>query len=122
MQTRACPELCPDYPLGQFVPSEKRELELSDNFIPEGTVNPVDKSISFDFEYGRPVGPHLVEVGLVPEGGGEGIGFWVDSSVGLSGMVRVIENCGGPKGKRSGFLRLRKESVCGAILKVAKEV
>ena len=116
-----CPELCVDCPLVELVPSKSRELEQSDNFISRGNVSPRGNSVSFDFEYGRPVGPHLVEVGLVPEGGGDGAGFWVDSSLGLSGVAQTFEECRGPKFKRKGLLKLGKEAVCGAALNFAEK-
>jgi hypothetical protein len=121
MSTVACPELCPDCPLAQYVPTDKRQLEQSDGFIAKGTVSPKGNSVSFDFEGGRPVGSHLVEIGLVPDGGGDGVGFWVDSSVGLSGVAHEIENCKGPRNKRHGFLKLGKRAVCGAALEFAEE-
>jgi hypothetical protein len=124
MTTIKCPELCPDCPLAEAVPSNPRELETSENFIAKGTITHTTKgdTASFDFEHGRPTGPYLVEVGLVPEGGGIGLGFWVDDSLGLVGVARAIENCEGPKKKRSGFMKLGKNAVCGAVLEVAQEV
>ncbi len=122
MNKVACPELCVDCPLIEVVPSKSRELEQSDNFIAHGNVSPRGDKVSFDFEYGRPVGQHLVEVGLVPEGGGSGLGFWVDSSLGLRGVAHALEECKGPKLKRKGLLKLGKEAVCGAVLDFAKQV
>src|ERR1035437_7258427 len=99
-----CPELCPDCPLAQAVPSRPRQLEQSDRFIALGDISPRGNSVSFDFENGRPTGRHLMEVGLVPKGGGDGLGFWVDCSLGLSGVARAIEKCEGPKSRRKGLL------------------
>lgn len=122
MNSIPCPELCNDCPLIQSVPSEPRELEQSENFIAKGNISPSGDRATFDFEYGRPVGPHLVELGFVPEGGGVGLGFWVDSSLGLRGVAKVFEDCSGPRNKRKGFLKLGKEAVCGAVLDFAEEV
>jgi len=122
MNTIKCPELCADCPLAELVPAKSRELERSGNFIAKGNISPKADRVSFDFENGQPVGEHMIEVGLVPEGGGNGVGFWVDSSLGLSGVARAIEQCKGPKQKRAGFLKLRTESVCGAVLDFAEEV
>lgn len=120
MNTIACPELCADCPLAVSVPAQSRQLEQSERFIAKGKIRHDRKgdSVSFDFENGRPTGPHLVEVGLVPEGGGDGLGFWVDSSLGLSGAARSIQECHGPK--RTGFLKLGGKA-CGALLEFAEE-
>lgn len=125
MNSIPSPELCANCPLAEAVPGEKRQLEQSEQFIAKGVITHRRKdgdSVSFDFENGRPVGPHVVEIGLVPEGGGDGMGFWVDSSIGLSGAAKAIENCKGPKNQRYGFLKLRQTKVCGAVLDFAEEV
>jgi hypothetical protein len=123
MERIPCPELCPDCPLAEVMPAESRQLEQSKEFIAKGKVvhHPEGDKVTFDFERGRPVGRHLIEVGLIPEGGDQGLGFWVDSSLSLSDIASEFEICTGPKYTRVGFLKLGKQAVCGAVSRFAEE-
>lgn len=128
MNRYPCPELCQDCPLASQIPAP-RVLEQSDNSrivsvepdivrVPgQGTI------ISLDFEHGIPVQPHkrMIEVGMLSEDSDEGLGFWVDSSLGVDGVVRAFGNCKGPKTARKGFLKLGKEAVCGAVPEFAEK-
>lgn len=119
MSRMLCPEPCDDCPLRELVPAERYELEQSEKTIAKGNISPKGNSVSFDFENGKPIGPHLVEVGFLPEGSNDGIGFWVDSGVAMSGVAKEIVNCSRPK--RTGFLGLGKK-ICGAVSNFAEEV
>ena len=128
MSRQQCPELCPDCPLASQIPAP-RVLEQSDNsrivsIEPDIVRTPGrGTTISLDFEHGIPVQPHkrVVEVGILSEGSDEGLGFWVDSNLGVEGVARVFKDCKGPKIIRRGFLRLGKEAVCGAVLEFAEK-
>src|SRR5579872_2325512 len=117
MNRVSCPELCPDCPLAPHIP-EPRVLEQGGGFRALGTIvnTPTGSTASFDFENGRPVGPHLIEIGLLSEDSSYGRGYWVKDNVGLSGVTDAFEDCQGPETKRTGLLRLGKEAVCGAVL------
>ncbi len=128
MKGLTCPELCLDCPLASQIPAP-RVLEQSDNSrivsIEPDIVRVPGRgtTISFDFEHGIPIQPHkkVVEVGILSDGSDEGLGFWVNESLGLSGVARAFEACNGPKNVRKGFLKLGKEAVCGAVLDFAEK-
>ncbi len=128
MRRLPCPELCLDCPLVSQVPAP-RVLEQSDNSrivsIESDIVRVPGRgtTISLDFEHGIPVQSHksVVEVGILSEGSDEGLGFWVNDSLGLSGVVRAFEACNRPRNVRKGFLKLGKEAVCGAVLDFAEK-
>jgi hypothetical protein len=96
-------------------------LERSDRFIAKGTVSQNSDKVSFEFVDGRPVSRHLVEVGLVPEGGDQCLGFWVDSPANLEDLAKEFEVCTGPIYRRTGLLKLGRQAICGAQSRFAAE-
>lgn len=119
-----CPELCADCPLKIWALTEPRYLEE----VGERALGKIDttpeghNTVSFDFEYGRVVGPRLAEVALLSEGADSGPAFWVKGEVWESGAVqKAFEECHQPTNVRTGFLKLGKKAVCAATLEFAQK-
>jgi hypothetical protein len=114
-----CPELCADCPLRSMLSVEPEYLEVvGSRTLPEVSYGNVGgNSVSIGIEYGA--GPKQLEVALTTEASKTGPAFWLREGVWRSGVVQqAFEDCSQPTQLRSGFLKLSKQAVCGALANI----
>lgn len=121
MKSRECVELCENCPLRTMFPTAPLPVEkdlhlkkVGESAIPHTWIDRSDGSAHFEIDNLH--GPKQVEVVILPEGTEIGPAFYFREAAWNSGAVEeAFENCTEPEQKRSGFLKLSKTAVCGAL-------
>lgn len=119
MKTVDCPRLCETCPIRNYIEGEPVTMtETAYELRVEAVVDPITKEnvYAYDFVNGMPTTKRLSTIAIANEIGKKGFRFQAKGEDWDSGQtVKEFEDCQGPSQIKSGFLNLKRLTVCSAL-------